>query len=59
MTKSGGVLWLAITPIFALVLIHHALVMENAANVLHITEEAEKFLVASFQNQVKRLMTGL
>jgi len=59
MTKSGGVLWLAITPTFALVLIHHALVMANAANVLHITEEAEKFPDASFQNQVKRLMTGL
>lgn len=52
-----GSKWLVTIISIALVHILHALVTENAVNVLHITVKAEKYRDASFQNPAKRLMT--
>lgn len=51
-----GLKWLVITLLIALVHMPHVLVMENAANVFHITAEAEKYRDASSPYRVKRLI---
>lgn len=52
-----GSKWLVTIISIALVHILHALVTENAVNVLHITAEVEKFRDVSFPNPAKKLMT--
>lgn len=55
--KQEELKWLVTLLLIVPVHILHVPVMVNAVNALHITEEAEKYQDASFQNPAKALMT--